>query len=219
VGRLMLLTNTGDRGMKNILTAVLLLSSAIANGAPITVDFEGVENSPLLTRLDITLNGFRITGNSLITLTGPQAEPSGNQTEFIGMYDDNNNSTIDVMNITKADGNPFDILAFDYSSTLTGAPRVLYLEGLTMAGQTVTQEFSVASVSITDWLTIDSLNGFTDLQRFTILGIYYLNNGTPRNQIQSAYDNIQFSAVPLPPAVWLFGSALAGLVWRKRKVG
>jgi hypothetical protein len=30
-------------------------------------------------------------------------------------------------------------------------------------------------------------------------------------------DNIVVSAVPIPAAMWLFGSALAGLGWLKRK--
>ena len=30
-------------------------------------------------------------------------------------------------------------------------------------------------------------------------------------------DNVNVSAVPIPAAVWLFGSALAGLGWLRRK--
>jgi hypothetical protein len=32
-----------------------------------------------------------------------------------------------------------------------------------------------------------------------------------------ALDNLEVTAVPIPAAVWLFGSALAGLGWMRRK--
>ena len=32
-----------------------------------------------------------------------------------------------------------------------------------------------------------------------------------------AFDNIVVTAVPIPATVWLFGSALAGLGWMRRK--
>ncbi|MEQ1621302.1 MAG: VPLPA-CTERM sorting domain-containing protein [Methylococcales bacterium] len=68
--------------------------------------------------------------------------------------------------------------------------------------------------------TVDAVNGLT----FTALAgqvysIYFGGNGVGRwSQNVAGYEmNITTSAVPVPGAVWLFGSALAGLVGLRRR--
>ena len=80
-------------------------------------------------------------------------------------------------------------------------------------------EVDMSSVSSTDWETF-SLNLDID---GTALNGYLLEFGwntiTPENNDSTVYyDNINFaSAVPIPAAAWLFGSALIGLVGFKRR--
>lgn len=52
-----------------------------------------------------------------------------------------------------------------------------------------------------NWASIDSL---------------YIR-GAQINYGWQAMDNFTYSVVPVPPAVWLFGSALAGLAWLRRR--
>ena len=40
---------------------------------------------------------------------------------------------------------------------------------------------------------------------------------SPNGDIPEVFDNLQFNAVPIPPALWLFGSGLLGLVGIARK--
>jgi hypothetical protein len=62
------------------------------------------------------------------------------------------------------------------------------------------------------WRTVTFDNSWT--------GIAKLELGSTRGEAYGAvggYDNIFVTSVPIPAAVWLFGSALAGLGWLRRR--
>ena len=49
------------------------------------------------------------------------------------------------------------------------------------------------------------------------LDSYYFNDMTPDGYTYNISGNVTASVVPIPATVWLFGSALAGLGWMRRK--
>jgi len=59
---------------------------------------------------------------------------------------------------------------------------------------------------------------YADINRleFTSFGGVFAG-GDGGNGAQFAMDNFTYSAVPIPAAAWLFGSALAGLGWMRRR--
>jgi len=65
-----------------------------------------------------------------------------------------------------------------------------------------TVNLSLGSIGTGDWLNLTQL-------------VVYDANTFDDNYVH--IDNINVSAVPVPAAVWLFGSALAGLGWIRRK--
>ena len=69
-------------------------------------------------------------------------------------------------------------------------------------------------------ITLDSNDPWRTVTRVvTVDGTDPLSfrNDVPLDDLGILLDNVSVSAVPVPAAVWLFGSALAGLGWMRRK--
>jgi hypothetical protein len=102
------------------------------------------------------------------------------------------------------DGSAFSLSSFDF--TAVGSPDIgMLVTGTYQGGGTVALNMPVNSVTQTfnfgsDWSNLDQ--------------VVISTSGTP---FANAIDNIVLTAVPIPAAVWLFGSALAGLGWMRRK--
>ena len=61
------------------------------------------------------------------------------------------------------------------------------------------------------------VDGFIDTKQIDFLGVDKISFSQERAKFNSiGLDNLEVSVVPVPAAVWLFGSALAGLGWRGR---
>jgi len=63
------------------------------------------------------------------------------------------------------------------------------------------------------WRTVNFDSGWSNIATLE-LGISLVVSS---ESFYGGYDNIVVTAVPIPAAVWLFGSALAGLGWMRRK--
>ena len=85
------------------------------------------------------------------------------------------------------------IRAEDASGALIAEKTVLYSEGFGWRTVSFDSAWSGISSLKLGWSVVDAYSA------------------------TAAYDNIVVTAVPIPAAVWLFGSALAGLGWMRRK--
>jgi len=92
---------------------------------------------------------------------------------------------------------------YEYIAT-TGTFSII---GNLAAGGTVSKTYEF---TLDTWGTVTFDNSWSGL---TSISVSAINNPS----FDSAIDNITVSAVPVPAAVWLFGSALAGLGWMHRR--
>jgi hypothetical protein len=187
-----------------------LLTGASSWADTIVIDFNdlpgGTFNTPLLE------DGFLI--DPALAPFQPAIDPTGagdgsNDLAFCGWCSD----TSEGVSIYSNSGLTFELDSLDvYSDGLgvqdyEGAGLVTgYLDG----GGSVTQGIS-ATVGIStvlfdsSWANLTSIDIVFDTSSFNTFGIV------------PAIDNITLQAVPIPAAVWLFGSALAGLGWMRRR--
>jgi hypothetical protein len=109
----------------------------------------------------------------------------------------------DKLTIERTDGHVFSLDSFDFSDG--GANQPLMMTGYTLGGGSMQMELPLVSGSLT------TLNvGWSGLTSVVI--------DNPTGGYVGVIDNIVVtSAVPIPATVWLFGSALAGLGWLRRK--
>ena len=192
------------------LVAIAGFLSAGAQAAPVTIDFEefniGDGGGSVFDTPTITSQGYELTGSG-----GPDGPYSS--TEVIssgtkayggtlgGFGQDGFGLGVDVT-FEKADGGAFAIHTLDLIMT-TDPDGWTEIRG-TLAGGGLTFLSGVA-VGTGDWLNLESVT-------FKAEG-----NGFGFGGGEVVVDNISVSAVPVPAAVWLFGSALAGLGWFRRR--
>ena len=107
----------------------------------------------------------------------------------------------------------FSLLQVDlaeYSSSFNGDEIAVLFTGFKDNGTTVSQSFTIDGLrdgadGIEDFETFIFTPGFTDLTRVEVGSVIF------------SMDNLVVSAVPVPAAVWLFGSGLLGLVGVARR--
>jgi hypothetical protein len=198
----------------SVFFALAGLLSFSAQAAPVTIDFEEFSIGDGPTGSMGTYDWFQSQGYEFNGGNGPCGQYGCPPEIFIG---DSGSKSLGAINgwagqdgfgaevfvsMRKADGGAFAISSLD-----------LVLEGFistsiigTLAGGGAA-DLSV-SVGTGDWLNLE-------LVTFSAEG----GNSGFLNEAGAAVelDNIAVSAVPVPAAVWLFGSALAGLGWMRRK--
>jgi hypothetical protein len=112
----------------------------------------------------------------------------------------------------KVSGETFDLLSFDLGSYLTsGAVDQITITGFYAGGGQASKAFNFAPNAGMTSFTLAAADAalFSNLESIEF--------GTSMLGGAGIIDNITVSAVPIPAAVWLFGSALAGLGWFRRK--
>lgn len=105
--------------------------------------------------------------------------------------------------LTEAGGGVFNLLGFDVGSVFSDGE--LTFTGYFADGSSISQSV-VAGYGESSNIV---LSGFT--------GITSLNVKDTGSTGGPLLDNLSLVAVPIPAAIWLFGSALAGLGWMRRK--
>jgi hypothetical protein len=194
--------NTKGSAMRSILIAALLLFSAAGNAATVVIDFEEFsvgESAPLVSK------GFIFSGYGVDPESG-----FGCCDAWIG--DDGGSKALTAYTSSETPFNPPAELsflmqrqdgdAFALYSMDIGAPFMIVAErasdGTTISGYS-------SELGSGDWLDI-KWAGFSVFAEGPYAGGYQIDNIV-----------VGPAAVPIPAAVWLFGSALAGLGWLRRK--
>jgi hypothetical protein len=117
-------------------------------------------------------------------------------------------SSTSVILLTNVDNNPFSLLSLDASNLHLGqVPGALEILGNYAAGGTVNTSINL---SLDLWQTFAFDASWQGLSSVTI------SVATPGGW-DPGIDNIVVSAIPIPAAVWLLGSALGCLGWLGRK--
>lgn len=193
--------------MKKLLVALLLALPGIAFAAPVTIDFEefSLGTSPVGLGDPLQSKGYDFTGTVLLSnmsvITGNSGSNSWGGTTGVVPGQDGFGGTARII-MERTDGLAFAILSVDIFQDTDGA-------GFTsISGSTTTGVANLAvPIGTGDWL---------DLVTITI---HSEGNGFGFGYATTEIDNIVVRAVPIPAAVWLFGSALGLLGWiRKPKV-
>lgn len=195
--------------MRIFISLILLFTATGANA--VTIDFD--DTLPTYFGLaSYQEDGFTLTSNvpdgTLIDVNdvvranlGIFSGGTSSQSLFWG-----ENGANSVVSLANDAGKAFDLLALDASSLYNLAGQ-LTLTGTLAGGGTVQQV-----LNLSDSLTTYNIGGMEGLASLEIAfdGATY---SAPFD-----LDNIQMSVVPVPAAVWLFGSALAGLGgWSRRR--
>jgi len=175
--------------MRNILLTFCLAFLASTAHAT-TIDFEEFANS--------SGTGSVITQDFKLTSTGYSIEPW-----YLLPTKSYNWSSYDVLTLEKANGELFSIASADMATIpndLDWFPRIT-ITGYRSDGSTL-QIYGIGATTFgSEWTNLERIE-FNALQ-----------SGISGNSI----DNIVVSTVPVPPAIWLFASALFGLL-RLRKL-
>ncbi len=192
--------------MMRIVAACLLSIIGSAQAANITIDFEQfsgvvVDLQPVGTGIALN-DGFVMSASGTIWLT----EANGPSPRSIDIVLNSPGGTGDVT-FSKADGSAFSLLSFDYAFAGPGN-WPMTLSAVKAGGEVVSLDPGLIALD-NSYATYTASSLFTDIVSLNFLGD---GDGPPM-----ALDNINVSTVPVPAAVWLFGSALAGLGWLRRK--
>jgi hypothetical protein len=195
--------------MRHIVHSVILslvgLLSVSAQAA--TVDFEefslGAGNGVYPTTLEsqgYDFSGFTSFNDSTEVLVGASngTNAYGGSVSAPGQ---DGFGVLALIDIERTDGGAFAIYSFDLvletdNDGYTGISGVLAGGGAASLG---------VPVGTGDWLNLESVRFRAEGNQFGF--------GFASVEV----DNIAINAVPIPAAVWLFGSALAGLGWLRRR--
>ena len=202
--------------MRLLLLSFLLLGFTTANAATLVTDFNELEGAVGTfysvvegTEFEGGLKATEVIGGVVWAdeLNGPP------QTDGISMM----LNTSGEVTFERTDGTAFNLDAFTLSFLCS--PETcsdLTLSGTKAAGGIVNQAYDLAGTGLDPALyestTIATDDRFRKLTSFTFSGISESITGPI-----FIMDDIQTSVVPVPAAVWLFGSALAGLGWFRRR--
>jgi hypothetical protein len=180
--------------MRAILFLLLFVST---NALATTIDFEAQ------TRGNILAPAFTV-GEFQVSFVGDFQVYDGNSSWAIAGLPGNElswNQNAGNIGLARADGAAFSLDAVDFGSW--GSGNDLAVVGYLAAGGTL--QFDMVSGG--ELSTVNFSQAWAGLTSVEFIAV-----GAP-----GVLDNIVVNAVPVPAAVWLFGSALAGLGWFRRR--
>lgn len=190
--------------MRFFIVVSLAMSALAANATSLTIDFE--EFSEGTSEILVSSQGFDLTQNVAgIGIIGSGLNLANNAFFFCG---DCENPT--GFQMRRTEGESFSLNSFDAAIINGGLPYALSVTGYYANGGTIvlSQDLTVGPLE-----TISLGSGWAGLDRVT----FSVDTIAGNTFNVAAFDNIVASVVPIPAAVWLFGSALAGLGWIRRR--
>jgi hypothetical protein len=189
--------------LRFLLSTILFLLSGLASASTYTIDFE---SAPTGSSVSFNTQGFTFQQNTagIGIVDAVNGFPSGNS--FFFCMDCENPTGFSM---ERTDGSLFSLLAFDFGFYQQD-PMPLAVTGTFADNSQVSTSFNNVT-GLFDTLALGS--GWDNLASVSFA--VDTTNNYPFNV--PAFDNIVVSAVPVPAAAWLFGSALAGLGWFRRK--
>lgn len=202
-----------NRMLKSLMATGLLLVSNLVSGA--VIDFEGVAPPGEATSGFVASSPHVEDGYVLYGLTPDNAILSAtytginsNDSDVFGWCGECDRMQIVVESDT---GALFNLLSFDATDLLFndqtgGTAGDVNVEGYFADGSSVGITIDLSAA----WTTYALPSSFSNLEGFTI-------NATADAVQDLAIDNIVVSAIPVPPAVWLFASGLLGLIGIARR--
>ena len=182
--------------MRLIYTAILFLSSAATNAAAVLIDFDEVTPQYNIgAPTSVTSKGYDFVARTILAGGPPESGVSSAGLFASGDCFAWGPGCGAEITMERSDSAVFSILSLtsssvDYSGTILGG---------------LGADLSVA-IGTGDWLQLVSFRVSSICAGPFSCGEY-----------SAQLDDITVSAVPVPAAVWLFGSALAGLGWMRRK--
>jgi hypothetical protein len=202
-------------GIRMRLLLILLFMAGSAQAAVVTVDFEGVvgdgdELSVVPYVEDGMIVDSPIVPSALFGKDSPRISHNSNGSAVFGWCNLNviECDIRDLITLSHQSGAVFDLLSIDASNLTVSDVGDLLLTGMLSSGGTISTTLSLTQ---NVWSTFVLGAGWVNLDSVAISAINGPLDWDP------AIDNIVVNAVPIPAAVWLFGSALAGLGWLRRK--
>lgn len=181
--------------MRPILALIIALCSVSAYAAPVVLTFEdAVVGGSSSNPETIIYRGYTLT-----TELGFETalNPIGPALFFCSWCS---------VTVHEENDNPFSLSSFDFFPG--GGVGSVILTGFYADGGSITEEFLIRTPNIWGSTVLD--NRWTGLE-------YVVFQSDLNDAFFSGLDNITLTAVPVPAAVWLFGSALAVLGWTRRK--
>jgi hypothetical protein len=200
-----------SRPMRKLCFAGVLFLGGITQAGAVTIDFDN--DLPTVFGLETWQeDGFTLTSNvpdgtlvdnNNLVRGALGVSGTGNNTQSIFWGENGSTSTLTLVHDTQPG---FDLISLDASS-MSNSSGVLILEGTLIGGGTVTQ-----NINLDGNLTTYNISGMDGLASLDISfdGASFF---APFD-----LDNIVAAVVPVPAAVWLFGSAIGLLGFRLRKV-
>jgi len=186
--------------IRSYFVSLLFLASASVHA--VTVDFESdISNVDIV---GFSSKGFDFIGNA--NFWDLSVDGGGNTTAET--TDPGCGGCVGVgWSIIASDGSAFSLESVDLAFlTLFGSDGEATISGTLSGGGTVSR-----LVTDRTWHTESAFGAqWSDLSSVGI----YISSAVPQSMV---IDNFSATVVPIPAAVWLFGSALAGLGWMRRR--
>jgi len=198
--------------MKKFIALVMLLGWGAVLAAPITIDFEYIDEDANPRIPFYPAEGFEdefkfgfTTGDGGILGIGANHDWGGAGSNGTGYL---TTAFVSEMLIGRSSQQLFDLHSLDIAD-------VADVIGTLQNGDTITMSLALEQAT---WTTVYFGSEWSNLVEVQLLGTAL---GVPGHDPGAALllnlDNVIVSAVPIPAAVWLFGSALAGLGWMRRR--
>lgn len=188
-----------------IITTTLVLSTSV-NAALINLDFEEINNTNLaVSGRSLDTQGFNLNNdfnNSSSILhwartSSYNADPDG--VTFTHGF------TGTTTTLTQLNGGTFDLFSIDFGDVYnTGVSQNISINAVTNSGSLLS--------------TVVSTDSIIGLETFILNWSNILSaSWTETSGSYLQLDNISVSSVPVPAAVWLFGTGLVGLIGVARR--
>jgi len=193
--------------MKNLtLSLSLLLAGLFAGTAQaVTITFDAQSLGSISNPLVIGDFTFYASGADII-----EESPGDNALQLSGSgstspFGDDAGPLI--ISMVSTSGNPFAFYGADVSGTSLNGTADSGYYGLVAGGAHPLGPYAAGAVGTGDWGNLDEVR--FEVYSYGVVGGF--------DALSITIDNVNASVVPVPAAVWLFGSALAGLGWMRRK--